>query len=726
MWKEFPKNYLTKLKMTSAYEALVNNWFFVALIVILGLLTLNHLWIGVFFIMLLFFIGKKSKVILTCGLIVFLLIGALFFIYEQYYKPIPTHEVSGTVVDISSTEKYQKITIKSKLRFYIIYDDQNTSIKIGDFIVGTGEPSEVTHERIPYGFDYADYLKRQKVVGVLFVNEVSVVRHLFHPNLIGQKIKEQITSKFDDMSAGFLLAVILGDSRGLENETIESIKENGILHLFAISGLHISLFIGMLGSLLQYIKVGEKAQNLTIFGFLLLYLIITNFTPSIFRASLMWVFMIVNKKWNLKLSSLDGLCICFLGLLISNPYYMFHLGFQLSFLATFVIVVCGPLVQKQQILVRIFSLSLLCLLFTLPLIININFEINVLSPFTNVLFILLFESVILPISIVVMFTPWLGFLYHYFITAFYAINAFFSNHFVLFLRLPHFSMFDTLLFYVGLVSLVFLFFAFSGKKVLSITLLLFMLIIFRFSHRAMPLEIVFLDLDEGESTVILAPQKQCYAIIDTGTGRQEEVTTFLKSKGVTTIDDLIITHNHHDHNGEARMLLENFVVKNTVVSVFDQSNIAKIAQKKVKTNDEITCGKIVFQVLSPGKSHDNINNQSIVLRAQINGLMFLWMGDVEKEVEEILLTKDVRADVIKIGHHGSKTSSTFAFLRQVDPQYAIIQTGRSKYLGFPDESTIHNLQKLNVNILQTNIHYTISFQYYLNKWNIETQNKEPS
>jgi competence protein ComEC len=160
--------------------------------------------------------------------------------------------------------------------------------------------------------------------------------------------------------------------------------------------------------------------------------------------------------------------------------------------------------------------------------------------------------------------------------------------------------------------------------------------------------------------------------------------------------------------------------------VFDQSNIAKIAQKKVKTNDEITCGKIVFQVLSPGKSHDNINNQSIVLRAQINGLMFLWMGDVEKEVEEILLTKDVRADVIKIGHHGSKTSSTFAFLRQVDPQYAIIQTGRSTYLGFPDESTIHNLQKLNVNILQTNIHYTISFQYYLNKWNIETQNKEPS
>ncbi|MDD3107404.1 MAG: ComEC/Rec2 family competence protein, partial [Bacilli bacterium] len=582
--------------------------------------------------MFLLFISKKNKVIFTFGLIVFLLIGALFLVYEQYFKPNPTYEVSGMVVDISSTEKYQKITIKNKFRFYIIYDDQNTSIKIGDFIVGSGEPSEVTHERIPHGFDYADYLKRQKVVGILFANEIVVIGHFFHLNLIKQKIKEQVTNKFDDISAGFLLAVILGDSKGLANETKESIKDNGILHLFAISGLHIGLFIGMLGSLLQYIKVGEKAQNMIIFGFLLLYLIVTNFTPSIFRASLMWGFMIVNKKWNLKLSSLDGLCICFLGLLIMNPYYMFQLGFQLSFLATFVIVVCGPLVQKQHIFVRIFLLSLLCLLFALPLIINMNYEINVLSPFTNVLFILLFESVILPVSIVVMFTPWLGFLYQYFIIAFFEMNEFFSNHFALFLRLPHFSMIDTLLFYVGLVSLVFVFFAFSGKKVLSITLMLLMVIIFRYSNTVMPLEIVFLDLEEGESTVILAPQKQCYAVIDTGTGMQEEVTTFLKSKGVTAIDFLIISHNHHDHNGETITILENFVVKNTVVSVFDQSNIAKIAQKKVKTNDEITCGKIVFQVLSPGKFYDNINNQSIVLRAHINELMFLWMGDVEKEV----------------------------------------------------------------------------------------------
>jgi competence protein ComEC len=280
-----------------------------------------------------------------------------------------------------------------------------------------------------------------------------------------------------------------------------------------------------------------------------------------------------------------------------------------------------------------------------------------------------------------------------------------------------------IIFYVLLIIVLKNYYKPRLKLLLSGILLMFGLLIINWGKLPIATKVVFLDLQGGEATIIHAPKEQCIAVIDTGTGENQVVTNYLKSEGIFTIDYLFLTHNHHDHNGEAKTMMEELTIKNIVVSRYDQSNFANYANYKVKKNDKINCGKITFEIFHPYQPESNINNESIVMRTTIGGLSFVFMGDVESSSEQQLLSQNIQADVIKIGHHGSNTSSKVEFLRHVNPRYAIIQTGRLQYLGFPHKQTITNLNSLGIIIFRTDVHYSITFEKHFQKWKIKPLRK---
>jgi len=723
MLKEFPKNCLNRLKHSFVYEQLLNNWFLVALFLVCWLLFLNHPELFFLGVGLGLYLWKKARIVFWAALIAALGVSAVFWAFQGWYSPTEKTEAEGRVTKIETFDDYQRITLREGGRFVIIYDRKFERVSIGDIISVLGEPRQTFGERIEGGFDYQEYQRHQKIVASISSQEIIVVKEGFGIGLLRAWLLNYIAKNFPPKSAAFLKASILGDDDGFGEEFVSAIKDNGIMHLFAVSGLHITLFLGMIQKSLEYFGMKEKTILGVIAVFLGAYMIVTDFAPSVVRSALMWSLAFVNQKAKTRLSSMDVLSLTFLFLIILNPYYMYHAGFLLSFVATGTVIMIGPLLNKLATPLKVLGTSAACMVMTFPIVINLSNEINLLSPFSNVLYIFLFEAVILPLSMIVLLFPILGSIFEKIVIAFQTMTVFFANHFVIMLRFPSFSALAAISFY-GLVLAVAQNWRSPKVRPILITLLVgFLAVAGNITAFHLGTEVVFLDLNQGDAILIRDSFPECTALIDTGNGRNGEVTGYLKRKGIRKLDYLILTHNHDDHNGEAEMILEEFKVSHLVTGYWDDSAFRNQADQGVRSGDVLRCGKIELQILHPDQDYPYANNDSLVIYSKIGDLRFLFMGDADRSIESRIKKLGLRTDVIKIGHHGSATSSDPSFLASLSPTYAIIQTGQVKSFGFPSPKVIADLNDLGIRVYRTDVHYSIKYRKILKKHWFETMKK---
>jgi competence protein ComEC len=250
------------------------------------------------------------------------------------------------------------------------------------------------------------------------------------------------------------------------------------------------------------------------------------------------------------------------------------------------------------------------------------------------------------------------------------------------------------------------------------------------------LNIDFIDVGQGDSIFISLPNGK-NALIDTGEG--DETVRFLKSKGVKTIDYLIATHPHADHIGGMAAVINTFNVKsmymtNAVHTTKTFENLLDAIEQKGLSINTVSAGLSLFdfgnvkaEFIAPNsESYSNLNNYSAVLLLSYNNNRFLFMGDAEREEEAKILSKsyDISADVIKIGHHGSSSSSSLAFINAVKPKYAVISCGAENLYGHPDLVTLAILS--NTKILRTDLNGNIVFTSDGNKISYKTDKKDNS
>lgn len=690
------------------YYDLLNNYFHIAMIIVLFLFTINDLVFGLILILYEVFVYKKAKSCFYTALIICLFILINYFIIDtkgQLKQP----DISGRIDLISKREYSNRLLIKTKKGKVYVYDYEFLDLEVGMIIEAKGEIIPLKPIRIEGEFNYFRYLKQNKIIGSLKADSIEVVGKKYSSYWIVQKVNEKIEKTFDGSTSIFIKALILGDDSGFNDDFKDSLIVNGTLHLFAISGSHISLFVILLGALISKFTKKTRIAEVVICVFLLFYMTITSFSPSIVRAALMYYLVIINKRLKLRLSTVDNVSLVFIFLIAINPFYMYNVGFVLSFLVSFMIILVNPIIKEMNSLKQALVICTLSQLIALPLTINLNYEVNLLSPFINIFSIFLVETVILPITLVVFFIPIGQSIYKIIIDGFMSISIFTSKIINIPIRFPFFNSITIIIFYIILLLLC----LYKNKRRAYLILLMFLLCLSNIRYFQFNGEINYLDLHNGESIIILEPNNNCNMVIDTGDGSNSAVTNFLKRKGVKKIDALVLTHNHVDHNGEAIEILKNFIITNVYINAYDNSSLGLFNNvTRVCMGDRIDCGNLTFNVLNPSSNSNDENDNSIVLYGEIGGLKHLFLGDSTKNIE--MKFSNLKVDVVKIAHHGSKTSTSLSFITKLNPQYAIIQTGHVEKFGFPHTEVINNLMNIN-NVYRTDINGSIKFKYIKNK-----------
>lgn len=257
----------------------------------------------------------------------------------------------------------------------------------------------------------------------------------------------------------------------------------------------------------------------------------------------------------------------------------------------------------------------------------------------------------------------------------------------------------------------------NKKKIFSfIVFLLLSLVSFYFYKEedftvSSNLKIYYLDVGQADSTLLINNGKTM--LIDTGNYDDTKfVIDYLNNLGIKKIDYLIGTHPHEDHIGSMASIIKNFDIDKiympdvvTTTSFFE--NVLIEAKNKgyfietPKEGDSFNLGEAVVDVLYLDNDEDNFNDDSIILRVKFGSNKFLFMGDASSKVEEKILNKNLSADILKVGHHGSSTSTSNEFLKYVNPKYAIISVEKNNSYGHPSELVLKKLNDKNISILRT-------------------------
>lgn len=231
------------------------------------------------------------------------------------------------------------------------------------------------------------------------------------------------------------------------------------------------------------------------------------------------------------------------------------------------------------------------------------------------------------------------------------------------------------------------------------------------------LKVYFLDVGQAES--ILIKYNDEYTLIDAGNNNDgEKLVKYFKYLDIEKFKYVFVTHPHEDHIGGMDNIIKNFKIENFYMSNNSTTTetylevLSALEKKKIKLtipkiDDKMKLGDSEISVLSLKNNYSELNDSSIVLKLVYNNISFLFTGDITTNVEKELLNKDIKSTILKVAHHGSKYSNSAAFLRKVNPKYAIISCGENNDYSHPHKIVLDKLNKLNTEIYRTDTHGTI-------------------
>ena len=617
----------------------------------------------------------------------------------------------------------------------------------------SGEFEEASPPSHRFSFDMISYLKKNGASYILSIGSINGIEEDigFSANLLDRRewLKHHIRSSFPESLSTEAEALLIGEREKMSIEDQQIYQTLGISHLFAISGLHVGIAVALLYFVLVRCHMRKETALLAMLIIMPLYAVLAGGAPSVWRAVSMVSAVLLCRLVRIRLPIAHILMISFVFFVLAYPYIIYKIGFQLSYGASFGIIYSLRLLEKSGSPIKTGLMITFISQFTLyPLLLFHFYELSLSAFFVNSIFVPLYTMVILPVNflllfLTLLFPPAADFLFY-----FYEPMRNFIGEWMESLAMLPFQMWNpgkpgAAAMVVLLISVV-LFYSsiekgFKWRKTL-IPLIPALCISFA-PYADGSLKITFLDVGQGDSAVIELPYRRAVYLIDSGgllrfdaeefksrerpyeIGRQV-VAPYLKGKGISALDAMILSHPDADHAEGAEEIFKLFRVRELHLTPGSLS--AELMQELAPFAGESVLrlpgkgsswqkGDAQFSYLAPDDHEYEGNNDSLVLLMQRRDFKVLFTGDLEiageRELVDHYPDKLNRVSVLKVGHHGSKTSSGEEFLSAISPAVSIFSTGRDNRYGHPSPEVVDRFRELNLKTLNTAENGTIEFIY---------------
>ena len=518
-------------------------------------------------------------------------------------------------------------------------------------------------------------------------------------------------------------------------DIIRAVQKLGIVHLFCLSGLHVTVLCTIVRKMLSFLNMTREKINIIQLFTLPIFLVIGGQSISLTRAIIMLELGIIFRMVGIK--SCDSWS---LGLLIHTlivPGVLLNLGGQLSYLLSFAL--CR--FKWQTVWQQTTDLNIV----GLPVLLNTTYQFHCLTTLLNYVMIPIFSWIMLPMILICAIFgsifPWIVKICNQGLIWYQKLIQLLSNApgLVIYGKLPGWC---SLVLVIS--TLIWCEHSFAPQKMRNMIITSY-IAIFLWIHFPCQGEVTFFDIGQGDSILIREPFNQTISLIDTGgqlhfktpawqrrtpttDGAQKISINYLKSKGITTIDTVLLSHSDADHIGFLTTVCQEMKVKSIVVP----SGMERLSKftKRISTNtkvipvtDKVMVNNVPLKILHPFQKGHGKNEDSLVLYGKFGSKSFIFTGDLDRHGEKQVLVHypALTADVVKLGHHGSKTSSDPQFIKQLAPQLAIISAGRHNRYGHPNQETLSTLKRQGTLSWSTQRYGMINYYYGQNYGHFKTK-----
>ena len=693
---------------------------------------------------------SASKVLVLCG------IFAFWFLFQTWQQSQASQNLSYSVERVRILPDTIKVNGdslsfrgKSHGRIFQVYykfqseEEKETFQALTDLheIGLEGKLSEPEGQRNFGGFDYQDYLKTQGIYQTLNIKRIQLLQKVGSWDIVEnlsslrRKAVVWIKKHFPDPMRNYMTGLLLGHLDTDFEEMNELYSSLGIIHLFALSGMQVGFFMDGFKKLLLRLGLTQEKLKWLTYPFSLIYAGLTGFSASVIRSLLQKLLAQHGVK------GLDNFALTVLVLFIIMPNFFLTAGGVLSCAYAFILTMTS---KEEEGIKAVARESLVISLGILPILSFYFAEFQPWSILLTFVFSFLFDLVFLPLLSVLFALSFLypviqlNFIFEWLEGMIRFVSQVASRPLV-------FGQPNAWLLILLLISLALVY---DLRKKIKRLAVLSLLITGLFFLTKYPLEneITMLDMGQGES-IFLRDITGKTILIDVGgkaesdkkiekwqekatiSNAQRSLIPYLKSRGVAKIDQLILTNTDKEHVGDLLEVTKAFHVGEILVSkgsLKQKEFVAELQATQTKVRS-VTAGENFpifgsqLEVLSPRKIGNGGHEDSLVLYGKLLDKHFLFTGNLVEKGEKDLLKyyPDLEVDVLKASQHGSKNSSSSAFLEQLKPEIALISVGKSNRTKLPHQKTLTRLETINSKVYRTDQQGAIRFKGW-NSWKIES------
>ena len=671
-------------------------------------------------------ISRYSKYI-WCILLISIVYGILVRHETHLIDRDQKIEETGILMSYEIDGNLWKGTLKTKEKKYQFYitisskeekNDLKENVCLGMKVTVSGIRNIPSKNGNKMLFQYRDYLRS---IGIFY--QIEGTSYKIHPNppSFFYKVKEKIYDNLYKSNTPYLQAFLFGNLDGVEEKEKDAIQKIGIQHLFSVSGLHFHVLIA--GIRYLFTCKNKNVQNAVILFIVSGYSIVVGFTPSVLRVFIFFLLQSIKDYFQMECSTLDLFCMTLAIVLFINPWIIYHIGFQFSFGISFFLIYYGGFLQFQKGMW--WKLPIFIFFVSTPISMFHFYELNFLSPIFNIIFVPIVTMILFPCALItIVFSPMMH-IFQILQTIFQSLLLMCAEVDIGIVWFAKPTICYIVIYYVMFFYHIHLI---RTQRYYGIVLLPLLL-----GYHYMKLwfspfaQFHMIDVGQGDASFLILPHSKEAVMIDTGgklsykteswQKRREDydmaqsvLVPYFKAVGVTRIHTLILTHGDYDHAGNVLSLLEKIPVGTILMNHASDSEIEKEIKIRANeksipivscTNHKITLNCHKFYIFSRYDMEENRN--SLIVYTKIRKKHILWMGDVDAMGEKWLLREYnlPNVDILKVGHHGSKTSSTNEFVRNIRPKYALISVGRNNHYGHPATEVIERYRHYGSKVIRT-------------------------